>query len=168
MKKVAIIGSCVSRDIFNDVRMQGLCEVDFYSFQNNVWDMVNEPLNVPATIINSLPFENFIRRMVDYDLNKTAIKILEEKKDDYLVIDLYAMRQSVVKVFNEEKEAYAYTYKSQDLFRMLNNAKMDFDIELINRDDIEQEVIERGFEKFAKWAIKNFNPNNIIIHYPLF
>ena len=74
MKKFAIIGSCVSRDIFNDVRMQGLCEVDFYSFQNNVWDMVNEPLNVPAKIINSLPFENFIRRMVDYDLNKTAIK----------------------------------------------------------------------------------------------
>lgn len=47
MKKVAIVGSCCSRELFNDLSVKKHFTVSFYAFQINMWNIVTKGVDFP-------------------------------------------------------------------------------------------------------------------------
>ncbi len=168
MKSFSIIGSCVSRELFNDVRLINECKIDCYAFQNTVWDMFGDSLNVPSEIINSIPVENFTRRIVDYDLNKTAIRDLERAKSEYIVIDLFPIYMDAVKVTFNKKTAYLRSVKANFIhdFFLMNPVK-GYSFELLRFNQIDTVYVKNGLKKLAEWLKANYEQEKIIINYPI-
>ena len=168
MKKIAIIGSCVTRDLFNDIRLKKTCEVEFYAFQNNIWDLFNESLEISPFLINTIPLENFTRRMVDYDLNKTAITALESKQTDYLIIDMFVIWRECLKIISGKKTIYFKNNRAALIEKYLNNMKLDLKTQMINYQDVDESLIYNGLTKLAEWINNHYTPDKVILHYPIF
>ena len=168
-KNISIIGSCISRDIFNDKRLVNSFEVKFYSFQTNIWDMFSDGLNVSSLCIGKIPIENFVRRMIDYDLNKdSAINDLVNAGSEYLLIDMFALFKPCLKITQNNKTVYLKNvrtdYVKGQLEKLLNNAK----IKLLNYEEIDEKLIYNGLKKLANFIKNHFDEEKIILHYPIF
>lgn len=168
MKKIAIIGSCVTRDLFNDVRLKKICEVEFYAFQNNIWDLFNNSLNIPYSLINSIPLENFTRRMVNYDLNKTVISELESKQTDYLIIDMFVIWRECLKIEYEDKIIYFKNNRASVIEKYLNDMKLGLKTQMLKYQEIDENLILSGLTKLSEWINKHYSPEKVILHYPIF
>jgi hypothetical protein len=76
MKRVAIVGSCVSRDAFSMFPDEGL-QVVYYCQQTCVPSVMSKAILAPADI-NDYPLSVFFRRNLLRDLNKTLFLELEK------------------------------------------------------------------------------------------
>lgn len=168
MKKIAIIGSCVSRDIFNDSRLKKLCEVDFYAFQNNIWDLFNKSLEIPKSFVDSIPLENFTRRMIDYDLNKTAIPTLQNKPCDFLMIDMFVIWRECLRIKSKDSTIYFKNNRAKLIAEYIDKSNMGFECDLLEYKDIDESLIYQGLTDLANWINSNYKPEQVILHYPIF
>lgn len=168
MKKVAIIGSCVSRDIFNDTRLNKIFQVDFYAFQNNIWDLFNKSLDVPKVCIDAIPLENFTRRMIDYDLNKTTIPTLETKPCDFLMIDMFVIWRECLRIKSKDATIYFKANRVRALSEYIKKANKDFECDILEYKDVDENLIYNGLTDLANWINKHYKPEQVILHYPIF
>ena len=168
MKKVAIIGSCVSRDLFNDTRLKKNYKVEFYAFQNNIWDLFNKSLNIPKVFIDSIPRENFTRRMIDYDLNKTTIPTLESKPCDYLVIDMFVIWRECLRIKSKDATIYFKANRVWAIGEYIKNANMGLKCDMLEYKDVDENLIYNGITQLAEWINKHYKPEQVILHYPIF
>lgn len=95
MKKIFVIGSCVSRDIFNAEGSKENFLVDGYI-----------PRSSLASLLSSSPFEDeytanlssdFQKRIVHADIVKLSEKKIQESHADYFLIDLIDERFNLIK-----------------------------------------------------------------------
>ena len=169
MKTISIIGSCVSRDLFNDKRLTDKINVNFYSFQTNIWDMFSEGLNVSSLCVDQIPIENFARRMTYYDLNKyPVIDGLKKAKSDFIMIDLFVLFKPCLKIIQNGKSIYLKNVNLNKiavyLEQLLENAK----IETLKYNEVDEKLIYQGLDKLAIFLKENYEEKNIILHYPVF
>ena len=169
MKKIAIIGSCVSRNLFNDERLVKEYEVGFYSFQTNIWDMFSKGLDISTLLINQFPTENFNRRMINYDLNKkTAIDALLNSDCEYVMIDMFNLFKPCLKVTLQNKSIYLKNTREELVEKFLKDAKIGVKTEIIKSEDVNEKLIQKGLEKLANFLKQHFDEQKIIINYPVF
>lgn len=164
-KHISIVGSCVSRNLFNTALMKEVFEVDCYAFQRAVWDCFNSSFNLSDDIFDTLPVENFTARMLKYSINKTMIKDLEAANSEYLLIDLHNFFAKTYKLSYKDKYCYFQNTTNFDRkaiesfsFAPFNEMKIE-EIKTLN----EQEVIV-GLEKFACWVKNHYDENKVIIY----
>lgn len=89
---VAIFGSCVSRDLFEDARLRP--SLGHYGARSSVISAVATPVAIdPARVAISSEWQ---RRCVLADFGKTFFDSLEQQRPDWLVIDLIDERFDVL------------------------------------------------------------------------
>lgn len=93
---VTIFGSCVSREQFNEQMLKEATKIDNYFFKNSIVAMFEKefPLLDEEIVENG----KFLRRMINYDFNKTVRKLIEEKVSDYLVVDFGELRCGIIRI----------------------------------------------------------------------
>lgn len=168
MKTISILGACVSRELFNDIRLVDEFKINTYAFQTNLWDMLSPSLEMGEDIINKIPIENFTRRNIGYDINKNIIQELIDKKSDYIIIDLYNLCNVCLKISDGNKAVYMKTLKTEAIFSSLKAMNLNYSLELLNFNEIDENVIKNGLIKLAGWLKHQYVESQIILHYPIF
>ena len=94
-KKVAILGSCISRDIFNKDE-DSFELVESYNFCSLISQQL-KALECKVSVEEIGHKSNWFSRMITADLNKSCIENIAMKKPEYLVIDLMTERLNIIK-----------------------------------------------------------------------
>lgn len=169
MKTVSILGSCVSRHLFNYGELKNNYQVNFYAFQSNMWDLFSHGVNLNMDIINSIPTENFHRRMFDLDANKKIISELEKANSDYLVIDLYTLAVNCLKLTYHNQTVYVNNNAQYNIDRYFKeNKHLNIKSEIINFEDIPEKLILEGLDKLASYIKENCKLKNVIVLKPAY
>ncbi len=171
-KHISIIGSCVSRHIFNTRILEDAFEVDRYAYQVCAWDMFGGLIGVGKDKVASCYKEEFTARMVWYDLDKVTAREMELAASEYLMVDLYTIIQTAWEFSRCGSVAYAQT--SYDRYSQFLEAIekhdewKDISIRRIPYGEVPQDKIEIGLGRFADWVLKHYLPENVIINIPPF
>lgn len=94
MVRICILGSCVSRDIFNLERAKS-CEIVHYSARSSFASMLSAP-PFSEDIYSQQLTSSFQRRMVRADLRKEFVTSFQRINADIILIDLIDERFSLV------------------------------------------------------------------------
>lgn len=166
---VNIVGSCCSRNLFNYPHLSAMYDVKEYVFQVAIWEMFQESLDIDIEIIRKIAPNNFQARLLDYGLNKTLERALINKKSDYLLIDTQCFVSPVYKVTYQGKECFIQHFRGELLLdKLKNELGKSFYYEKLTIDDIDQERIEKGLERFGDLIKSIYSSKEIILYCPIF
>ena len=168
-RHISIIGTCVSRELFNNPLMSESFEIDEYFFQRCVWDMTSEPIGVLHTELERVNAESFSVRMLERSMNKDALDVLAKAGSEYLMIDLYNMRAPIVKVMLGERACYVQNTSETDV-KALKAAQTlpyfkDLKLETVDATELDERIMQ-GLSEFAARIKEIFDERKIIINYP--
>ena len=88
---VAVLGSCVSRDLFNsrfNPHYKDLFDCVVLSNQTSLISLMSEPVDVPAERMADL--DDYGRRELAREASRAVLAELVEKRPEYVLIDLFA------------------------------------------------------------------------------
>ena len=170
---VSIIGSCISRELFNDPRADEIFTIDTYAFKPNPINIFSdEKLNIRLDVINKAPNPEFINRNLDYSLNKTLFETLQKKPSEMAFVDLYALIDPMVRVIyknastviitNDVKNSMTKLARTNDLVN--NSEKIEF-VEVLIKNLSENEI-KKGLLNFCEKLNNLFK--KVVIIYPAF
>ena len=169
-KHISIIGSCVSRNMFNTTALSEVFEIDKYAFKTCTWDYFNNSLDLPESEFSSLPIPASLARMMHYDCNKVILKEIEKAHSEYLMVDFVNIYYDVDEIIYKNKKIYV-----QDMFDRFskyekevrnNNILKNITRKRIKYEIFDKEIIISGLKKFAHWINNNFDPKKVIINIP--
>lgn len=151
--RVAILGSCVTRDMF-EIEADHLSdfEVVFYAARSSVLSYLSLP-NIDSKI--RISDSGFEEKRAKYDLDKTHWDILENSRPDIIIVDLIDERIGLI---NHEGSIFS---ASGPIIKAFERAKVDVSINRPWSD---------GVRKRRLWSIKPFLERvrsispNIIFH----
>lgn len=137
--RVAILGSCVTRDMF-EIEVERLANFDvvFYGARSSVLSYLSLPNIDPRLRVNEGGFEEVRAK---YDLDKTHWDILENSRPDIIIVDLIDERLGLI---NHEGAVFS---ASGPIIKAFERAHVDFSISRPWSD---------GVKKRRLWSIKPF------------
>lgn len=168
-KHVSIIGSCVSRELFNTSLLREYAEVDTYIFQRCPWDMAPKGEANYQKQIMSLNYENFWLRTICYSFDKTAIKELRASASEYLLIDVYNMRANVFKAILNGVSYYFQSTTPHDalIVKKMKEERCFANIEIVPLNTpLEELPVKEGLKYLAKELKEIYDEEKIIINIP--
>ena len=169
-KQVTVMGSCVTRELFNDERLEDIFDVKLYAFKICPWALFEEGLGIPTNLIKEAPIEEFLTRNIDYEFNKNLIEKFKQTPTDYFVFDFFPFIDTFYNVTYEGKTIHAQTNKSQQTFsvlqKYLDSKDVEFEYEKISIEEIDEELIKNGLQKFANFLTDNYK--HIAVVWPHF
>ena len=167
-KHISIIGSCVSREMFNSAPLKDVFCVDGYAFKVCIWDLFGEGLGFPREAFDRIEMPSFYARMLRYGFEKNTLSEIAEYKSEYLLIDLLNIKHDVDRITYKGKSAYiqdmhnSYSAYADRIKRV--EAFSGLEHERISALDIPAERIVLGLQKLSEWAKSNYAENKIIIN----
>ena len=168
-KHISIIGTCMSRNLFNVEPFCRVFDIDNYIFQISPWTLCYEGLSVDSKVFLSMQIPEFTKRMYEYDINKTVLKEIENKKSEYLFIDLHSIIGSIYKFYYDDKVTYcqsSFDENTEKLKNELYQHLQNFSFEKFSISNFDKTLIVEGLKKFSIWVTKNFKQENTIIYVP--
>lgn len=108
MKRVLILGSCVSRDIFEFDEAKEF-EITQYFARTSFASLSSKPY-VNKNILEKIA-SSFQRRMVQWDMQKHFWEVLKQKNFDFLLLDMIDTRFKLYKVCLECLHTISTEYK---------------------------------------------------------
>lgn len=171
-KHISIIGSCVSRNLFNTTLLKNVFEIDQYICQICEFALFDNGLNIKKEDIYKANIPEFTARRFCYELNKTAIDELKQKKSEYILIDLHNISSSIYEASIDDFKNSVYTQSNgHDLFNYLpylnnvNNLKR-LKLKEIKFVEFDKTIIENGLIRLSEFLKENYEESKIIIHIP--
>lgn len=168
-KHVSIIGSCVSREILNDPRLQDIFDIDLYAFRICPWSIFDKNLNLSKDIINKAANPEFLNRNLEYGLNKSLIKHLEDVKSDIVMVDLFTLIFKILKVQYNNMSTYVQTdhieKTSENLQKIFKTKNINLKFKIMDIEEISASKIETGLKKLANYLNENYE--NIVFVWPV-
>ncbi len=167
-KKVAIIGSCNTRELFNYDILKNNFDIVYYGFQVCMYDLFSEPINLPDDIIQNIPIENFNRRMLDEDANKKVIKATLDANADILILDFYSLIRDPIKITYNGKSCYVSNTRFNEIIKNLQSKNIS--CKLIPFNKIDKQCFLHGLDLLCEFVTKNFieKQKKVIVLYPAF
>lgn len=169
IKKISILGSGCSRNLFNYEPLKSAFKVVKYGNQLNPWGLFDESLDLSDEIINQLDISDFKKKMVGYELNKTAVYEYEKTKSDYFMIDLMSISFSLYKITINNKTTYTHNRNIGSKVLPQLEALSKFDNISCSRLEFwhfPSQMIEDGIEAFCNWLKDLYPPEKIIVYLP--
>ena len=167
-KHISIIGSCVSREMFNSSMLVNIFDVDCYAFKVCAWDLFGESLNISKEAFDKIEMPSFFARMLWYGFNKTTISEIEKCNSEYLLIDLLNINHSVNKLTLNGKSVYIQDDHNSFSFyeKQIRNVAEFSNIvsEKMTISEISKDVVLNGLKNLAEWAKEHFDETKIIIN----
>ena len=165
---ISILGSCVSREMFNSAVLGSVFKVDKYAFKVCVWDMFGESFDIPISAFDKIEMPSFYARMLAYGMNKLAVAELGNSGSRYLMIDLLNLRHDVDKLSYGDKSVYIQDmHNSYSFYEKQISAVEEFKSikrERIRYSDIPDEMIISGLRKMSDWAKQIWPEERIILN----
>lgn len=120
-KKYFILGSCVTRDIFNFIDESEQQVVDYFA-RTTIPSIVSSPILLEEKDINlNSPFQ---RRLIMRDFNKSIFNVLENTEFDYLIIDLYDERFDLFQI-EDSFITFSNEFSNSGLEKDFNGVKVE-------------------------------------------
>ncbi len=167
-KSVSIIGTCVTRELFNDPRLKDAFSVDVYGFKVCPFSLFDNSLNLPSEMIFKSPIAESQAVNFDYNVNKTLVSKIEEKHSDYLFIDLFSIANDPI--FEVEYEGSKtvmqldwFSLVFEKLNKYLSGFGSSMDCTRLNVSSLDSQIRE-GLSKLAEWGSSRFE--NIVVVWP--
>lgn len=160
--KIAIHGSCCSREIFNS--SLNTFELGAYLFQNPIHTIFENPFPIEIKEEDVLNNSNFMRRMVASEFNKKALQTLANNPADYLMIDVGDLRLGRFNLsFNSgEKIKIFKTDDTQKELQHLKDKLKNFDFNFNSSSEIADSEWDYLIDKYTT-EIKRIYPLDKII-----
>ena len=163
-----IIGSCVTRDVF-ELEDNDSFNVNCYVGRNGIISSCMAPIDTQM-LYNPNDKIGWENRMVLCDMSKSMFRLLADKSSEWLIIDLIDERFGLLEVKTSVLTTYI-TY-SQVLQRSpyLNMVIKDKRYTVMDQDDISDFLIKEMFKQFCEKVSHLYPAEKIIIHkaYPVF
>jgi hypothetical protein len=152
MKKISVMGSCVTRDgvEFLEDKKIGLTN---YIARSSLVSIVADPLNIAEAEI-ALD-SKFQRQMVEYDLNKRAIAALLNDDSEFLIIDMIDERFDLLKCKN------SYITYSNEFSNSGLRDKLKFS--RVNKED-KMQLWKESVKIFINRISEKYHPERIIVN----
>jgi len=165
-KKISIIGTCVTREVFNDPRLEEVFDIDMYAFKVCPFSLLDESLNIPYSEITKAPVPEFDHRNLDYDLNKNLMNKIKEKDSEYIAVDLYSLIvDPIFYVSYKNKNTYIQTARiNENIIELKKILGNNFQYQKVIIDELSQDMISNGLEKFAE--LLNSFAKKVIVFIP--
>lgn len=94
-KTVTILGSCCSRDSFNEnILINSPIKVKTYIQKNTLFTIFEKSIDIDYEKI--IAENNFLKRCTKYDFSKETVSILKNNLTDYIIIDFADLRYSLI------------------------------------------------------------------------
>lgn len=171
-KHITIIGSCVTRNLFNTTLLNNIFDIDTYICQVCEFALFDKGLNIPTEIIYKANIPDFTARCIDYELNKNTTDIIKNKKSEYVIIDLHNIYTSIFMASLDDFQTYVYTQSnaytmvnSQKALNMVDELK-NLKLREVKFKDFDKNIIKSGLISLAEFLKENFEEHKIIIHIP--
>ena len=160
--KIAIHGSCCSREIFNS--SLNTFDLRAHLFQNPIHTMFENPFPAEIKEEDVLNNSNFMRRMIASEFNKKALQTLANNPADYLMIDVGDLRLGRFNLsFNNGKRTKIYNTKdTQKELRFLKDELKTFDFSFESCSEIADSEWDYLIDKYTT-EIKKIYPLDKII-----
>ena len=169
--QIAIIGSCVSRTMFNVSLLKNTFNITTYFFQPCVWSLFDNSFDILKDDIYSLKTEDFSARTLWYYLTGSGIKEIEKNKPTYIVIDIDNIRSNPYKLTFRNKSIYCQGTgnnfsKFIDLINKSNiNSLKEIQIEPLSIKTFDENIIYNGLDKLINWLKLLFAEDKIILNH---
>ena len=162
--KIAIHGSCCSREIFNS--SLNIFDLGIYLFQNPIHTMFEKPFPIDIKEEEVPNNSNFMRRMVASEFNKRALQALKNNPADYLMIDVGDLRLGRFNIsFNDgEKTKIFKTDDTQKELGFLRDKLKNFDFSFDSSSAITDREWDYLIDKYVTQIKKIYPLNKIIIN----
>ncbi len=158
--RVAILGSCVSRDTMEYVPADKW-ELNLYAARTKVVSQLSASLEVAESEI--LLDSQFQRRMVLNDLNKQSFVQLKEQKRDWCIIDYIDERFSLIKIYNTFVTKSGELVKSEWL-KDKDFFEIQYKKNLVGMWEIEGELLDKKLKEYIDKILRLYKRNKIILH----
>lgn len=153
MTRVAILGSCVTRDLFE---LPTDLEVALYTSRTSLISLMAAPVALPAA---GIPLDSsFQRRCVERDFAKSFFDDLVEAEADALVIDLIDERFHLVAVDG------SYVTQSRELASAGLEGDPRFAALLLRKEPVVDELFARAAEAFVARLADVFPLDRVVLH----
>ena len=162
--KIAIHGSCCSREIFNSSLNN--FDLGVYLFQNPLHTMFEKPFSLEIKEDEILNKSNFMRRMVASEFNKKALQTLNENKADYLMIDVGDLRLGRFNIcFNNGTKTRIFkTHDTQKQLFYLQDKLKNFDFDIESNKDIPEKEWDYLIDRYVSEIKKIYSIDKIIFN----
>lgn len=168
--KIAIIGSCVCRDIFRVAEENHMSNYDnykivkFYQFSNPYVYMMNSPERfMDISLLDGMKCSNFKKKCVVADYNKTSLKEIINSDAEWCIFDLTEFRFDIRETNLYGKKVYVtdtrnYRDVESFLFPNLIEDKKKIEITQDDRKQAVKDLLEVLSLRFGKKIImvKNY------------
>lgn len=162
MKKFALYGSCVTRDVFNFLDNEIYNPVVTVEF-NPIRTLFGKKLNIPSSDIDI--DTKFTNRMISYNFSKEVIDILKSVESEYFIFDMTSERMPL-QTWSYEGEATTVpvNWGTYCLGKELKNTQKYESLSISNwrMADIEREWQEE-IQKFCQIILKKYDSSKIIL-----
>ena len=171
-KRAIIIGSCVTRNLFNNRIMQNIFDIDLYVCQICSFALFDKGLGIESQLIKNANLPEFSTRNIDYELNKNAIERVKSFGSEYVFLDFHNIYSDIflasIDNFANSVITQSNSYLIYNSLAALNAVEelKDLRIKKIPFGQVEKQIIEEGLRKLAVFLSEHFEENKIIIHIP--
>lgn len=152
MNTISILGSCVTRDVFEITSHS--YTINKYFARTSIISLMSKPIMVAEKAIALQ--SNFQRRCVYNDLRKTFFERISEEKSDWFIIDLIDERFNILQI------GESYITKSNELVASKWAAEQPH-VELKRTRDMLQ-LWEKSAKSFFTKLLTIYEPSQIILH----
>lgn len=156
MKQVDIIGTCLTRELFNYTKEY---EVKTYLMQQSIYTINSNPYPLKQEEIELTDNFKFKIRMVYYDFNKIAFQKLGENPSEYLIVDLADQIRNLVLLDNFENIKLIATSSVLEMVNKLNEKYHIYDI-----DNLTDEEIYFFMQQFIEIILSLYDSKKIILN----
>ena len=157
-KTFDIMGSCVSRDLFNIPEAVNL-DCREYIARHSILSMMAKPVSVEEGELDSLT-SNFQKEMVLNDLRKTTLNKLRASKSNFLIIDFIDERFKTIQIFDScltmSNELVASKYLDGKEYQIIDKTRW-------NEKEMERNLYSKIIQ-FAEQICSIYKQSHIIIH----
>lgn len=169
MKTVSIIGSICSKALFECAPLKDEFDIKYYAYQNNIWSWFDESLNLSEDAIDKLEIDASSKEIIHSELNRNAQNELKAANSDYLMIDLLALSLPLYEISYKNRTTYVQnTTISESVLEQMSALPELANLSFSELDitSIPESEIKSGLSSFAKWILKLYPAEKIILLCP--
>lgn len=134
--RVAVLGTCFSRNAFNSSQYfnpdyKKIYECVYTQFHSSLISLVSKPVSLDIKELESLKESD--RKFVEVDFDKSFFNKLKESGAEYLILDLYSdASKSILKIDGDRYISCSYILEDSKYIKKLENSKI---IDHTNNDE---------------------------------
>ncbi|PGZ07521.1 hypothetical protein COE30_16745 [Bacillus cereus] len=160
--KVAVLGTCFSRNAFNSSKYfnpdyKKIYECVYTQFHSSLISLVSKPVSLDLKELENIKESD--RKFVEVDFDKSFFNKLKESEAEYLILDLYSdASKSILKIDSDRYISCSYILEDSKYITKLENSKI---IDHTNNDEY-FEIWKDAVGDFIR-KLKNILPEDKII-----